>query len=433
MRKDETEASAWRGSGTARLAGVLAGLFLALLAFTGQALAQTHLKVFAANFPKIDVLRALANAYSQARPGLTIEIETGGATLESQQQALNALLGARDAGVDLVMVDVLRIPQWALGQWLEPLDGLFGPEREALLARLFPAYRQAALAGGRLMAVPYSADAQAMLVRGDLLEKHGLAVPTTQAALREAATRILAAENQPTLRAIDLSSAPVESSVCTAAMALWGTGHDLVTEGKPALLTDPARRALQGLQALKDAKLLPVPPGEGHPERIRLAMQAGSLVFGHGWSYAWQRMQTDIDSVVAGKVRLVPVPGETEDRASSCAGGWMVGVTAFSGRKVEALAFLRYLASPEAARLQAELGDLPAQTGPYQDATIVAARPFLGQMGAVLAVARLRPQSARYSEVSDIVRTNLSAFMAGSKTAEAALQDMQARLSLIFR
>lgn len=433
MRKDETEASARRGSGTGHPARLLGGFLFLWLASALPVPAQTNLKVFAANFPKIDVLRALANAYGQTRPGVTIEIETGGATLGSQQQALNALLGARDASVDLVLVDVLRVPQWTSGQWLEPLDAPFGPEREAFLARLFPAYRQAALAGGRLMVVPYSADAQAMFVRTDLLEKHGLAVPATQAALHEAATRILAAENQPTLRAIDLSSAPVESSVCTAAMALWGSGHDLVTEGKPALLTDPALRGLRGFQALKDAKLLAIPPGEGHPERVRLAMQAGSLVFGHGWSYAWQRMQTDIDSVVAGKVRVVPVPGETEDRASSCAGGWMVGVTAFSGQKAEALAFLRYLASPEAARLQAELGDLPAQTGPYLDATIVASRPFLGQMGPVLAVARLRPQSTRYSEVSEIVRTNLSAFMAGSKTAEAALQDMQARLSLIFR
>lgn len=433
MRKDETEASAWPGPGTGHPVRLLAGLLLLWLASTGQVSAQTHLKVFAANFPKIDVLRAVANAYGQMRPGVTIEIETGGTTLDSQQQALNAMLSARDPSVDLVLVDILRVPQWTLGQWLEPLDVLFGPEREAFLSRLFPAYRQAAFAGGRLMAVPYSADAQAMLVRSDLLEKHGLAVPATQAALREAATRILAAENQPTLRAIDLSTAPVESSVCTAAMAFWGAGHDLVTEGKPALLTDPALHALQGLQALKDVKLLAIPPGEGHPERVRLAMQAGSLVFGHGWSYAWQRMQTDIDSVVAGKVRVVPVPGETEDRASSCAGGWMVGVTAFSGQKAEAVAFLRYLVSPAAARLQAELGDLPAQTGPYQDAAIVAARPLLGQMGPVLAVARLRPQSARYSEVSEILRTNLAAFMAGSKTAEATLQDMQARLSLIFR
>ncbi|MCZ8185431.1 MAG: extracellular solute-binding protein [Beijerinckiaceae bacterium] len=433
MRKCGTEASARQEGGTARLAGLLVGLLLVGLALMTPARAQTHLKVFAANFPKIDVLRALANAYGQTRPGVTLEIETGGATLDSQQQALNALLGARDASVDLVLIDVLRLQQWTLGQWLEPLDPAFGAEREAFLGRLFPVYRQAAMAGGRLMAVPYSADAQALLVRGDLLDKHGVAVPATQVALREAAARILAAENQPGLRGIDLPSAPVESSVCTAAMAFWGSGHDFITEGRPALLAEPARRALQGLQALKDAKLLTVPSGEGHPERVRLAMQAGSLVFGHGWSYAWQRMQTDMDSAVAGKVRIVPVPGETEDRASSCAGGWMVGVTAFSGRKAEALAFLRYLASPEAARLQAELGDLPAQTGPYRDAAIVTARPFLGQMAAVLAVARLRPQSARYAEVSDIVRTNFSAFMAGAKTAEAALQDMQARLSLIFR
>ncbi len=435
MRIGETEASASAGlrQRTGLPAPLLFGIGLIWLLAAGPALAQTNLRIFAGNFPKIDVLRALANAYGQGRPGVSIEIETGGSTLEAQQQSLNALLSARDATTDLVLIDVLRPAQWTLGQWLEPLDGTFGNDREAFLSRLFPAYRQAALIGGRLMAVPYSADAQALLVRTDLLEKQGIPVPATQAALREAATRILTAENQPSLRGMDLSGAPVESSVCTLAMALWGVGHDLLEGGRPMLASDQARRGLQGLQALKDAKLLAGPPGEGHPERVRLAMQGGSLVFGHGWSYAWQRVQTDIGSTVAGKVRMVPVPGETEERASSCAGGWMIGLTAFSGRKAEAQTFLRYLASPEAARLQAELGDLPAQTGPYQDAAIVTARPFLAQMGPVLAVARLRPQSARYAEVSEILRSNLSAFLVGSKTAEAALQDMQARLSLIFR
>ncbi len=404
-----------------------------LLVFSGPLQAQTQLKIFAGNFPRVETLRALANAFQQRQPGIVVEIETGGTTLESQRQLLNGMLETRDPAFDLVMIDVLRPAQWTLGQWLEPLDGALGTEKDAFLGRLFPAYRQAGMVAGRLMALPYSADSMALLVRSDLLEKHGVPFPVHQAALREAAMRILEAEQQPSLRGIDLSGAPVESSVCTMLTAFWGAGQDLLQEGKPAMTTDAARRALQSLASLRDAKLLAGPQAEGHPERVRQAMQAGSLVFGHGWSYAWLRMQTDSNSQVSGKVRIVPIPGESEDLASSCAGGWMVGITAFAGRKTEAQLFVRFLASPEAARLQAELGDLPAQATPYQDATLLAARPLLAQMAPVLAVARLRPQSARYAEVSEIIRSNLSAFLAGSKTAEAALQDMQARLSLIFR
>lgn len=416
-----------------RSAGFGAALALIWLVLAGAAAAQTTLRIFAGNFPKVDTLRSLANAYQQSQAGLTIEIDTGGTRLEAQQQALNALLSSRDNQTDLVLIDILRPAQWTQAQWLEPLDAAFEPEREALAARLFPAYRQAGLVGGRLMALPFSADAMALLYRADLLEKHGVAVPRTLAGLKEAASRVLEAEAMPALRGLDFPSAPVESTVCSLMSGLWGQGHDLLAEGRPALAGEPARNALQALASLKDSKIAVPAPGEGHPERVRQMMQAGNLVFGFGWNYAWQRLQTEVDSQVAGKVRWAPLPGETAETAHACAGGWLIGVTSVSTRKAEAMRFLRYLASPEATRLQAELGDLPVQRAPYEDAQLLALRPVLGQIGPVLEVARLRPASARYGEVSDILRSNLSAFLAGTKTADAALQDMQARLSLIFR
>lgn len=419
-------------------AGLLAVLVLATLLPVGSGIiaaaqAQTTLRIFAGNFPKVDTLRTLANAYAQSRSNVTIDIETGGTTIETQQQALNALLGSRDSQYDLILLDVLRVPQWAQAQWLEPLDAAFGTDRDAALGRLFPVYRGLAQVGGRLQAWPFSADALALLMRADLLERHGKTSPVDQVALRETAQALLDAEKQANLRAIDLPTAPVESTVCSFLAALWNSGHDLLVDGKPALGTDAARRALQGLGTLRETRLLVTPTGEGHPERIRLAMQAGTLIFGQAWSYAFSRAQTDQASTVAGKLRIGPIPGETAEMATSCAGGWMIGILAFSTRKAEAQAFIRYLATPEAARLQAEFGDLPSQTAPYQEVALTAQRPLLAQMGPVLAVARARPQTPRYSEVSEIIRTNVAAFMAGTKTADAALQDMQARLALIFR
>lgn len=425
-----------------RAAIAVAGLLVILLAFAPlparmspvtSAYAQTNLRIFAGNYPKVDTLRTLANAYAQTRSQVTIDIETGGATLETQQQALNALLGNRDSQYDLILLDVLRVPQWAQAQWLEPLDTAFGADRDAALARLFPVYRQVAQVGGRLQAWPLSADAQALLMRADLLERHGKTDPVHQAALRDVAQAVLDAEKQANLRAIDLPTAAVESTVCSFLTALWNSGQDLLVDGKPALGSDAARRALQGLGTLRESRLMVTPTGEGHPERVRLAMQAGTLIFGQGWSYAFTRAQTDQTSTVAGKLRIGPMPGETAETAASCAGGWMIGVLAFSTRKAEAQAFIRYLATPEAARLQAEFGDLPSQTAPYQEPALTQQRPLLAQMGPVLAVARARPQTPRYSEVSEIIRTNVAAFMAGTKTADAALQDMQARLALIFR
>ena len=51
----------------------------------------------------------------------------------------------------------------------------------------------------------------------------------------------------------------------------------------------------------------------------------------------------------------------------------------------------------------------------------------------VVQSARARPVSPRYTEVSEIIRTNLNAFLAGTKTADQALGDMKSRLGPILR
>ena len=41
--------------------------------------------------------------------------------------------------------------------------------------------------------------------------------------------------------------------------------------------------------------------------------------------------------------------------------------------------------------------------------------------------------SPRYPEVSDIIRTNVNAFLAGTRTAEQAIADMNGRLPRAMR
>jgi multiple sugar transport system substrate-binding protein len=47
--------------------------------------------------------------------------------------------------------------------------------------------------------------------------------------------------------------------------------------------------------------------------------------------------------------------------------------------------------------------------------------------------ARSRPVSARYNEVSDIIRSNMNAFLAGTRSSDQALADMNQRLGRVMR
>lgn len=122
-------------------------------------------------------MRQIVDGYMQRNSGVKVEVEVGGATSEQQQQYLNTVLASKDSALDLILIDVIRPAQWAAAQWAEPLDQYLGAEKDAIMARYLPAYRAANIVNGKVIALPYFADAQFLYYRKDLLEKHGVAPP----------------------------------------------------------------------------------------------------------------------------------------------------------------------------------------------------------------------------------------------------------------
>lgn len=415
----------------------LAILTLAALVHCGSvagAFAETTLRFFVGALQRPEVIRQIADAYTSSNPAVRIEIETGGATPEQQQQFLNAAVATKDATLDLILIDVLRPAQWGAAQVIEPLDAYLGPDKEAVLARYLPAFRVTASAAGKLVSLPYFADAQFLYYRKDLLEKYGFQPPRTWDDLKIFSQKIMEGEKTPNLRGFETAGAPVEGAVCSYLVPLWGAGEELLKDGKPNLSNPAARKPFELWADLKAAKVTPPNLAEVATDRIRQDLQAGNLIFGMTWGYVWNRTQGDADSAVKDKVGIAPLPGFTADKPASCIGGWQIAVSGFSKNKVEAVKFARYLSSPEVSRMQAVLGShLPVFASVYADEEVLKANPWFAQALPVMQTAKARPISPRYPEVSEIIRANMSAFLAGTKTADAALADMNARLGAIFR
>lgn len=392
------------------------------------------LRLFIGNGQRLDIARLAVEGFLRANPGIAVEIETGGATIEQQQQALNAALAAKDGGFDLFLIDNLRAAQWAAAQWVEPLDAYLGAERDRLLERYPPAIRASAMAAGKVVALPYFADVQLLYFRKDLLEKYGLQPPATWDELKRAAQAIMAGENNPSLRGFETSGAPVESTVCTYLVPLWGSGEDIIAGGRLNLAGEAGKRPFDLWADLREANVVPANHAEIATDRIRQSLQAGQAIFGLTWSYAWNRLENDPDSLVKGRIGLAAVPGFTPGSGAGCLGGWHVAVSSASRHKPEAARFALHLASPDVARLLAvQGGHLPVFPELYRDAAVLEARPWMAQVLPALLGARLRPLSARYGEVSDAIRTNMHAVLARSRTPEQALSDLNLRLGGIFR
>ena len=395
---------------------------------------QTTLRIFTGGQQRPDVMRKIADEYQKKNPNVKIEVEVGGATSEAQQQYLTTVLSSKDSALDVILIDVIRPAQWAAQGWAEPLDAYLGADKAKILPAYLKAYADADQVGGKLIALPYFADAQFLYYRKDLLDKYKRPVPKSWDEMMETARVILDGEKNPQLTGFSTAGAPIEGTVCTYLVPLWGAGSDMVKDGKLNLDTSEARQPFQLYGRMKQAGVLPKNIAEIPTDRIRVDFQAGNVVFAQNWGYFWNRVENDADTRVKGKVGVTILPHDQGGKSATCIGGWQLAVSAYSKNKQEAVRFARWLSSPEVSKMQAVLAShLPVFPSVYKDPEVLAANPWFAEALPVVETAKSRPVSAQYPQVSDAIRSNMNAYLAGTKTTDAALADMKSRLKPLYR
>lgn len=397
--------------------------------------AQTRLRVFSGGAnQRPDLMRVLFDRYQAANPGVTIEIETGGATSELQRQYLSTVLNAKDPAIDIYMIDIVNPAQYLGAGWLEPLNAYLGNPEEVMKPYL-PVYAQANVIDGRIAAMPAFADAMFMYYRKDLLDKHGLKEPTTWDELAAAAKKIQQAEGNPNLQGLSIQGAPIEGAVCTFLLPYWSQGKAFNdAAGRMTLDKSAAVQGMKQWLSLVDQGVIKRNVAEVKTPDTVNEFKAGQVVFAVNWGFAWDRFQDDADSQVKGKVGVMPLPAVAGGRSATCVGGWQWAVSAFSRNKAEAAKLVKYLASPEASKFLAKEGSLlPTYPDVYVDPEVTASVPWFKDAAKVVVAGQSRPQSARYGEVSDVVRTVTSAILARTKTPEQGVDEIENRLRRVMR
>jgi len=76
---------------------------------------------------------------------------------------------------------------------------------------------------------------------------------------------------------------------------------------------------------------------------------------------------------------------------------------------------------------------MPVFPSVYKDAEVLKANPWFADALPVVEGAKSRPVSAQYPQVSDVIRSNMNAYLAGTKTTDVAINDMKTRLAPILR
>ena len=401
----------------------------------GTAQAQTTLRVFAGGTnQRPDLMRKLFDQYQAKNPGVKIEIETGGATSELQRQYLSTVLNAKDAAIDVYLIDIVNPAQYLGAGWLEPLNAYVGDPATALKAYL-PVYTTSNVINGKVAAMPGFADAMFMFYRRDLLDKYKLPEPKTWDELGATAKKILAGEGNPHLQGLSIQGAPVEGAVCTFLLPYWSQGRSF--NDAAGKLTFDRAAAVKGLNqwlSLVDAGVIKKNVAEVKTPDTVNEFKAGHAVFAINWSWAWDRFKDDVDSRVRGKVGVMPLPAMAGGTSATCVGGWQWAVSAFSRNKSEAAKLVKFMSAPEASKFLAIEGAmLPTYPDVYTDPDVVKNVPWFKDAAQIVITGRSRPLSRDYGQVSDVIRTTTSAVLARTKKPEQGAAEIESRLARVMR
>ncbi|WP_206001902.1 ABC transporter substrate-binding protein [Paraburkholderia aromaticivorans] len=402
--------------------------------FAHSAMADTTLRVYVGGANRPDLMRKMFDQFERKTPGVKVVIESGGSTSELQRAYLSTVLSAHDSSLDVMMIDIVNPAQYMHAQWIEPLDKYLGSDATNIMKSYMPAYAKASVVDGKITSLPAYADAQFMYYRKDLLAKYHLPEPKTWDQLASEAKTVLAGERDTSLQGLSIQGAPIEGAVCTFLTPYWSQGKELIdASGRLALDKPAAEKGMNMWLNLVDQGVIKKNVAEVKTQDTTTDFRSGKAVFAVSWGMVWGHFQ-EPDSAVKDKVGIMPIPAMAGGSSDTCAGGWQWAVSAYSTQKKDAVALVRWMATPEVSKFLAiNAAMMPANPGVFQDAAVLKSAPWFSSAKPVLESARARPVSDRYGEISDTVRTATSAMLGRAVTVPDGIDAMSARLRRVMR
>jgi len=198
--------------------------------------------------------------------------------------------------------------------------------------------------------------------------------------------------------------------------------------GKPLLLQQPAQRAAAFMRQLIDEHLVRAEiAASTEPDAMR-AFLSGGVTFTTNWNFVWGAMNDPVFSQIIGQgaVAAIPAAASTGKPASSVSGFLGLGVLANSAHTDLAVAWLRYLTSPEVQAQQS--GQLPIWSSLQKSADMRKTNPQIDVFLTNLANARPRPKLVHYVESSAVLQRHLHDLVLGTASPSKAMADAQAEL-----
>jgi ABC-type glycerol-3-phosphate transport system substrate-binding protein len=367
------------------------------------------------------VLQRLADRFRSLHDNkVFVSIET--AHYRDLYESILAAALSKPAPYDVVALDQVWVPEFASRKQLLSLqDQIPDDARSDIMPSLLEAFAYK----GTTWAMPHVLNVQSLYYNKGQLRTAGFSDPPKT--LEDWYTQMTAL--RPRLTPYTDSWGQDEGLVSDFVRMTAQFGGDLFdAAGKPQLLQQPAQRAAAFMRQLIDEHLVRSEiAASNEPDAMR-AFLSGGVTFTTNWNFVWGAMNDPAYSQIAGQGSVAPIPAaaSTGKPAASVSGYLGLAVMANSAHQDLAVAWLRYLTSPEVQAQQA--GELPIWTSLQNSVDVRKANPQIGVFLANLANARPRPKLVHYVEASSVLQRHLHDLVLGNASPTNALADAQAEL-----
>ena len=385
-----------------------------LLGLAGTAMAA-ELNVIIEEVPDYDIVAELTERFEAEHPDITVTFDA--MPFDAMRDKILTSSLASSAVYDVIIVDNPWMEQFARAGYLEPLDARIAATEGYDFDDFIGPLREIGTVEGQTWGVPYYNYALGLIVRQDVLDAAGVAVPETLEDYVAAAKALTTDE---------MSGAAMQPQRGYKIMEEWTNwlyasgGTLLGPDGEVTIDSPEAKRALELYIETYEAA---APEGSlnwGFDEALR-AVSSGraATMLSYNWMLPTLNAEGGASGDLAGSFKLHEVPG-----GKAVLGAWHWSIAANSDNKDDAWTFISWLTSKEIDKARVIAGGAPTRRSVVTDPDVWEqgfGEDYYTTVLAILEDAAPLATGNAAEEIIDIVGTELSEAVSGQKSVEDAL------------
>ena len=378
---------------------------------------QVTLNVIMEEVPDYDIVAKLTAQFEADNPDIKVVFDA--MPYDAMRDKILTSFLAPKATYDIIIVDNPWMDEFGNAGYLTPLDDLIAKTDGYNYDDFVGPLRDIGEVGDKIYGVPYYNYALGLIVRQDIFDDKGVAVPTT---LEDYVQTVK------DLTTEDFYGAAMQPQRGYKIFEEWknwlyGAGGNLLDDQGNVIINNEA--GVKALDMYIDTYNTAAPPNSlnwGFDEALR-AMAAGqaATMLSYNWMLPTLNNPDGPAGDLAGKFQLYEVPG-----GKAVLGAWHWAIPKNSENQDAAWKFISWITSPAVDKERVIQGGAPIRTSVIKDPEVWEkgfGETYYTTVLGILEDAEPLAGGDNAEEIIEVVGTELNAAVAGQKTSQQALDD----------